>query len=122
MATKVSIRKCLNQASGIGKVWKDSPEIKLGKVSENVTFTTYQDSIARLEALNEQIADARHELKRLQDHRADAARLVNRYNTRALSAICGVFGPDSSEYDLAGGTRTSDRKSPTRTTKTPPPA
>ena len=35
----------------------------------------------------------------------------------ALSAIRGIFGPDSAEYDQAGGTRTSDRKAPTRKSK-----
>jgi hypothetical protein len=39
------------------------------------------------------------------------------HNSRALSAIRGVFGPDSAECDQAGGTHTSERKSPARTAK-----
>jgi hypothetical protein len=33
-------------------------------------------------------------------------------NTRILSAAEAQFGPDSSEYEQAGGTRRSDRKRP----------
>jgi len=120
MATKVSATKALNQASGIEKVWKANATLKLGKDTENVTLLDYQASVKTVETLNQDIADLGLELKRLKDNRADAALILNRYNTRARSAIRGVFGPDSSEYDLAGGTRTSDRKSPTRKPKTKP--
>ena len=61
----------------------------------------------------------RHELDGLLDNRDDSAALLNSYNTRALSAIRGIFGPDSIEYDQAGGTRTSERKKPVRTAKAP---
>ena len=37
--------------------------------------------------------------------------------TRARSGIRGFFGPDSDEYEQAGGTRTSERKKPTRKVK-----
>jgi hypothetical protein len=53
----------------------------------------------------------------LLDQRDDAAVVLNGYNTRALSAIRGIFGPDSAEYDQAGGTRTSERKTPVRNAK-----
>jgi len=35
-------------------------------------------------------------------------------NRRYLSAVEAQYGPDSSEYEMAGGTRKSERKSPTR--------
>ncbi len=61
-----------------------------------------------------QIEAARHNLSGLKDARDDAAGTLNGYNTRALSAIRGIFGPDCTEYDQAGGTRTSERKRPVR--------
>ncbi|MBP9900748.1 MAG: hypothetical protein V9H26_28695 [Verrucomicrobiota bacterium] len=70
--------------------------------------------------MNQQIEDARHELDGLLDNRDDAAAALNGYNTRALSAIRGIFGPESSEYDQAGGTRNSERKTPTRKPKVTP--
>jgi hypothetical protein len=35
-------------------------------------------------------------------------------NLRIQAAVKAQFGPDSSEYELVGGTRRSDRKRPTR--------
>ena len=120
MATKVSADKALADASGIEKVWKANADLKLGKGDETVTFVKYQTTLKSVADLNKQIEDLRHDLDGLLDDRDDAAVLLNGYNTRALSAIRGIFGPDSSEYDQAGGTRTSERKSPTRKTKTTP--
>ncbi len=44
-------------------------------------------------------------------------------NKRILSAVEAQYGPDSSEYELAGGTRQSERKKPAKGTGggTPPP-
>ncbi len=42
------------------------------------------------------------------------------WNSRWLSAIEAQHGRDSSEYELAGGTRTSDRKKPKKGGGTPP--
>jgi len=43
-------------------------------------------------------------------------------NKRILSAVEAQYGPDSSEYEQAGGTRQSERKKPTKPGGgTPPP-
>ena len=114
MATKVSTDKVLTDASNIEKVWKANPEMKLGKDDKPVTLTDYQASIKTVGDLTAQIEEARHQLDGLLDQRDDTALELNGYNTRALSAIRGIFGPDSAEYDQAGGTRSSERKTPTR--------
>jgi hypothetical protein len=36
------------------------------------------------------------------------------WNSRVLSLVEGQYGSDSTEYELAGGTRRSERKKPTR--------
>ena len=36
--------------------------------------------------------------------------LQNDWNRRILSAVAAQFGPDSSEYEMVGGTRKSERK------------
>ena len=43
-------------------------------------------------------------------------------NQRMLATVKGLFGPDSNEFELAGGVRRSDRKRPARATKAPAPA
>lgn len=44
------------------------------------------------------------------------------WNRRILSAVEAQYGPDSSEYELVGGTRTSERKKPVRKPRTGSPA
>jgi len=114
MATKVPADKALTDATGIEKVWKANPDLKLGKGADIVALADYQASIKAVNDLNTKIEDLRHQLNGLLDDRDDAALTLSGYNTRALSAIRGIFGPDSAEYDQAGGTRTSERKTPTR--------
>ncbi len=119
MATKVPADKALTDATGIEKVWKANTDLKLGKGADIVALADYQASIKAVNDLNTQIEDLRHQLNGLLDDRDDAAITLSGYNTRALSAIRGIFGPDSAEYDQAGGTRTSERKTPTRATPAP---
>ena len=69
----------------------------------------YQASVKGVEGLNAEIDELRHQLSGFLDDRDDAAITLSAYNTRALSAIRGIFGPDSTDYDQAGGTRTSER-------------
>ena len=117
MATKVSAELVLSDSTGIEKVWKANPDMKLGKDKETVTLKDYQDGIKKVNELNYQIVDLRHQLDGLLDDRDDEALALSGLNTRALSAIRGIFGPDSAEYDQAGGTRTSERKKPVRKAK-----
>ena len=39
---------------------------------------------------------------------------LNDWNRRVLSAVEAQYGPDSSEYEMVGGTRKSERKKGTR--------
>jgi hypothetical protein len=41
------------------------------------------------------------------------------FNQRILAAVKAQFGPDSNEFELAGGVRRSDRKKPVRKQKAP---
>ena len=41
---------------------------------------------------------------------------LNDWTRRVLSAVVAQYGPDSSEYEMVGGTRKSERKKPVRKT------
>lgn len=41
------------------------------------------------------------------------------FSQRITSAVRGVYGPDSNEFEQVGGVRRSDRKRPARSTKPP---
>jgi hypothetical protein len=66
---------------------------------------------ARLAGYNQMLSEADTELNGIEADEDELADL----NRRFLSAGEAQFGPDSSEYEALGGTRTSDRKK--RTTK-----
>ena len=80
--------------------------------------TTITDFGGKLESYNQQVAaldDLQNGLQADEDTLRDM-------NKRMLSAVEAHYGPDSSEYEAAGGTRASERKKPTRTSgSTPPP-
>ena len=117
MASKVSADKALTDSSSIEKVWKANSDLKLGKNPDTVALADYQAGIKAVNDFNAKIEELRSQLNGLLDNRDDAALELSGYNTRALSAIRGIFGPDSAEYDQAGGTRSSERKTPVRTIK-----
>ena len=115
MTTKVSSDKVASDAKNIEKVWKTKPDMTLGKNDDDkVTLVDYQGSKKAVDDWEDKIEDARNVLTGLLDSRDDSALKLSGLNTRALSAIRGIFGPDSAEYDQAGGTRTSERKKPVR--------
>jgi hypothetical protein len=64
----------------------------------------------KLEAYNQLLSTADQVLN---EYNAEEKGLGD-LNRRFLSAGEAHFGPDSSEYEMLGGTRTSERKKPTR--------
>ena len=61
-------------------------------------------------AYNQKVAKLDDEQNGIDDDEGDLAQ----WNKRILSAGEASFGSDSSEYELLGGTRTSERKRPAR--------
>lgn len=80
----------------------------------NTTKTAFEAKMtafeARLDAYNQKVAELDDEQNGID---ADE-RELSQWNKRILSAGEASFGSDSSEYELLGGTRTSERKRPTR--------
>ena len=62
-----------------------------------------------LDTYNEKLAA----LDEMQNALESAETSLRDKNKRILSAVEAQFGPDSSEYEQAGGTRQSERKRPT---------
>lgn len=82
--------------------------------------TSITDFGGKLENYNQQIAA----LDDLQNNLESDEDTLRDLNKRMLSAVEATYGPDSSEYEAAGGTRASERKRPTRkgSSGSPPPA
>ena len=64
----------------------------------------------KLDAYNQLLAELDDKLNELDAEEAE----LNNWNRRILSAGEATYGPDSSEYEMLGGTRVSDRKKSTR--------
>ena len=121
MATKVSAELTLADAARIDKVWGANSTITLGSANDpnnpKVAFADFQAAEKKVSDLVGQIETLRNQLTKLVDDKDDAAAGLSDLNTSALSAIRGIFGPDSAQYDQAGGVRTSERKKPVRKPK-----
>lgn len=88
-----------------------TPKADLGS---NLTDTIYEAKIAsvsaRLDAYNQKLAEIDQDQNALQNEEAE----LNDLNRRFLSAGEARYGPDSSEYEMLGGTRKSERKKSTK--------
>jgi hypothetical protein len=78
-----------------------------------LSLTTYEQEVTTfstsLDSYNERLAG----LDEMQNSLESAEVSLRDKNKRILSAVEAQFGPDSSEYEQAGGTRQSERKRPT---------
>jgi hypothetical protein len=90
----------------IVRVWTDNPTFTLGEV----TLQNLQAKIAEVRQKHEQLEALRMQVTALTN---DLNRKVNELaaiKTRALSGYRAVYGPNSTQYELAGGTPASERK------------
>ena len=108
MATKVSSTNVVEDADKIIGVWKANPTFSIMGITQ-ADFVAATDDIRNR---NTAIADMQRELTGLIDRRDDKALALSEWVTRALSGVRSNFGPDSAEYEQAGGTRKSERKKP----------
>ncbi|MDQ1522100.1 MAG: hypothetical protein QOG00_1122 [Pyrinomonadaceae bacterium] len=115
MATKYKFDTVLADGEQIARVWTENPTFSLG----DITLTKLQTKIKDLRAKRDEAETLRTQLTALSnDLNAQTAELSG-IVTRARSGFRAVYGPDSTQYEQAGGTRASERKRPSKK-KTPP--
>jgi hypothetical protein len=112
MAARTKTPDKIEEAKSILSVWNANPEFKL----KDLTLTRYQADYDRLAALIQQIESQETSLMALRNERDDLSLTINSNTTRVRSGIKGYFGVNSTEYEQAGGTRSSERKKTTRKT------
>ena len=88
------------------RLWTANPEMKL----KDVTLEQFQAEAARFDPLLATIAAKEDELTPLRNDRDDLIASLSDVVVRFRSGVRGFFGGDSTEYELAGGTRSSERK------------
>src|SRR5437868_15516883 len=106
MPRKVAVDKALGAAEQILRVWEAHPDFTVGEI----TLTKYKAQVNGLRGKREAVDTTKTELIASTNELNDQAIDVSDVNTRALSDIRAVFGPNSSEYQHAGRTRTDERR------------
>ena len=100
----------LSEAEQIARVWEDNPTFAMG----DMTLAQFQAMIADLRAHRNNTEDLRTQLTAAVNDSNGKALAVATIVTRARSGFRAFFGPDSSQYEQAGGTRASERRRPAR--------
>jgi hypothetical protein len=79
-----------------------------------LSVATYETAVnafsTKLDSYNQKLA----ELDELQNSLDDDEKGLREQTRRMLSAVEAIYGPDSSEFEQAGGKRQSEHKKPTR--------
>jgi hypothetical protein len=113
MARGKSLDDVIAEAEKIVRVWEANPTFSLGEL----TLVKFKSELDELRTLRAQTEEARRQLTNLSNSTNEKADVVNSNVTRALSGVRAVFGPDSTQYEEAGGTRSSERRARKSTKK-----
>ena len=106
MASKVSSGNVVEDAEKIIGVWQANPAFGM----MGITLDEFKAAVDDVRGRDTAIKARRQELTGLVDERDDKALALSEWVTRALSGIRSNFGPNSAQYEQAGGTRKSERK------------
>lgn len=110
MAGKYSFDSVVASGEQIARVWQENPTFTLGEV----TLPARQSKIVALRQKRDQAETSRTQLTALKNELEELRAEMASINTRALSGYRAVYGPNSSQYEQVGGTRSSERKRPSK--------
>jgi len=111
MKSKPLPNRVLKQLDNAIAVWGAHDDFTVGP---DITLKKVKDTRAQLDVCLITLIDLRRQVTEQTDLRDDCARTANELVVRIRKGIAGFYGPDSTQYAQAGGTRASERKTPTR--------
>jgi hypothetical protein len=111
MSRKISPTDTIDQAEVVLEAWKNiDPALQLG----GMAVTALESELGEARTLFMQINSLETQLIGMRNQR-DALNLsIWDRLKRVRTGVKSLFGDDSSEYEMVGGTRISERKRPTR--------
>ena len=110
MASRYSTESVLMECERIARVWTENPTFALGEV----TLAGFQAMIADARQKREQLETLRMQATALSNDLEERTTELAAIRTRALSGFRAIFGPDSTQYEQAGGKRQSEIRRTTR--------
>ncbi len=116
MPGNINVQEVKDNVGAILKVWKANPDFKL----KDLTVESLQQDADAFEAALNALQQKEDELTPLRNQRDDLGARINAACTRARTGIKGYFGDNSTEYEQAGGTRSSEIKKSGRGPKPAP--
>ena len=111
MKSKPVPARSLKQLDSAITVWAAHDDFTVGP---DITLKKAKDTRTQLDSCLNKLIDLRRQVIEQTDLRDDYARTANDMVVRIRKGIAGFYGPDSTQYAQAGGTRSSERKTPTR--------
>lgn len=109
--SQTSLRDTIDQAEVVLEAWKNiDPALQLG----GIPLAALEDEVSQTRALYAKINSLETQLIDLRNRRGAINLSVWDKVKRVRTGVKSLFGDDSSEYEMVGGTRVSERKRPTR--------
>ena len=109
----VSIPKLLQEAHEIKEALEQMGE----NVPAGISAAEMESRIAALESIISELDKVNANRTQLVNSKSDQAQHVSDYIVQVRAVVKGILGSDSSEYEMVGGTRASERKKPKRKDK-----
>ncbi|MGA7195394.1 MAG: hypothetical protein WBW94_17380 [Anaerolineales bacterium] len=101
----------VKQAQSVQDAWD---QIKADMTFGDLTLGMLTADITQSDPLEQQITNLETQLTNLRNERDALYVSIWEKVKRVRAGVKGNFGDDSSQYEMVGGTRLSERKSPTR--------
>jgi len=105
----------LEQAQSVANAWEQiNEEMTFG----DLTFSALAGDLSNAAPIQSQIDSLETQLTNLRNQRDELFLSIWDKVKRARNGVKANYGDDSSQYEIVGGTRLSERKSPTRKAST----
>ena len=101
-----SVPKLLQEANEIKKALEKIDD----RLPDGLKAADMETKMAAVESVVDELDALNAERTRLVDQKGEQAGNLSDHIVQVRSAVKGIFGADSAEYDMVGGTRTSERK------------
>ncbi|MCI5150760.1 MAG: hypothetical protein D3916_15485 [Candidatus Electrothrix sp. MAN1_4] len=105
-----SVPKLLQEANEI----KQALEKIDDRLPDGLKAADMESKMGAVESVVDELDAVNVERTRLVDVKGEKTGNLNDHIVQVRSAVKGIFGANSAEYDMVGGTRTSERKRPAR--------